>query len=80
MSSARFIARPVKLVVVPEGKPIFDELVTEVAIDDDVGGEFLTLTQEDEDGRRTLKFDLEEWPAIVRAGNRMLREIRKHRP
>ena len=66
-----------KLCVVPTGKPIYDEAATTVGIDDEGGGLFVTIRQEDNLDTNEIKIDPEEWPAIRAAVNRMVRECAK---
>ena len=66
-----------KLCVVPSGKPIYDEEATTVGLDDEGGGLFVTIRQEDNLDTNEVKIDPEEWPAIRAAVNRMVRECAK---
>lgn len=77
-SPESFVIRPIKFTVLPKGAPVFSERATEVSIDDEGGGEYIVVSQENDDGKRTLKFDIDEWKHVVRAANMALREIRKH--
>ena len=40
--------------------PIFGESVTEIGIEDEAGGMFITVTQFHDDGIKELRFDLDE--------------------
>ena len=66
-----------KLCVVPAGKPIYDEAATTVGLDDDSGGLFVVIRQEDNLDANEIKIDPDEWPAIRAAVNRMVRECGK---
>ena len=66
-----------KLCVVPSGKPIYDEAATTIGLDDEGGGLFVTIRQEDNLDTNEVKIDPEEWPAIRAAVNRMVRECAK---
>ena len=66
-----------KLCVVPSRKPIYDEAATTVGLDDEGGGLFVTIRQEDNLDTNEVKIDPEEWPAIRAAVNRMVRECAK---
>ena len=66
-----------KLCVVPSGKPIYDEAATTVGLDDEGGGLFVTIRQEENLSTNEVKIDPEEWPAIRAAVNRMVRECGK---
>ena len=63
-----------RLCVVPSGKPIHDEAATTIGLDDDSGGLFVVIRQEDNLDTNEVKIDPEEWPAIRAAVNRMVRE------
>lgn len=66
-----------RLCVVPSGKSIYDEAATTIGLDDDGGGLFVTIRQEDNLDTNEVKIDPEEWPAIRAAVNRMVRECGK---
>ena len=66
-----------RLCVVPSGKPIYDEAATTIGLDDDGGGLFVTIRQEDNLDTNMVKINPEEWPAIRAAVNRMVRECGK---
>ena len=66
-----------KLCVVPSGKPIYDEAATTIGLDDEGGGLFVTIRQEDNLDANEIKIDPEEWPSIRTAVNRMVRECGK---
>lgn len=64
------------IVVAPAGSPMFDEAATEVHIDDEASGEFIALRNPGEAGR--VRFDPEDWPAIRRAINKLVKDCRDH--
>ena len=66
-----------KLCVVPSGKPIYDEAATTVGLDDEGGGLFVVIRQEESLSTNEVKIDPEEWPAIRAAVNRIVRECVK---
>ena len=66
-----------KLCVVPSGKPIYDEAATTVGLDDEGGGLFVVIRQEESLSTNEVKINPEEWPAIRAAVNRMVRECAK---
>lgn len=69
--------RTLKIALVPEGKPIFDESVTTIEIQDDAAGEYVEIQQINDDAKQgTIKIDPEEWPALRDAIQRMLDECR----
>jgi hypothetical protein len=65
--------------ILPEGESIFCETATTIAISDDAAGEFLKITQcNDESEKGEISLEQNEWP-VVRAGiDMMFKEIEKH--
>lgn len=57
----------------PEGANTMDDHVTLVQIENE-GGEYVTL--QNVDGRGIVAINPEEWPAIRRAVNRLIRDCR----
>lgn len=65
-----YIVRPTKYTLYRKGdNPIFGVTVTELSLDDDAGGIFLTILQHDtEHGPGgTLRLDFDEIPQLIRA-------------
>jgi hypothetical protein len=65
--------RTLALIVLPDSEPIFHERATRIEIEDESGGEFLTLHQ-CEGGKITI--DPNEWPTLRAAIDRMIEECR----
>ena len=65
------------LVVLPEGKPIFDEIATEIRIEDEAGGPFIVISQSGFNEKDTVRFDNEEWQYIIEAVEKLLKESKK---
>ena len=63
-----------QLWVVPDGKTWADEGVTIIGIDDEGGGAFVTVRQEEDLNTNEIRIDPGEWPAVRAAINRMVRE------
>lgn len=68
--------RTTGLTVVPPGLPIFDERATEIRIVDEAGGEFVSVRQSREDGAGEIRIDVDEWPTLREAIERMVGECR----
>lgn len=69
--------RTLKIALVPEGKPIFDESVTTIEIQDDAAGEYVEIQRINDDVKPgAIKIGPEEWPALRDAIQRMLDECR----
>ena len=66
-----------QVVVVNEGEPIFHESATIVSIDDEAAGEFVIVSQEDEHAENKIRIDVDEWPHIRRAINKMIKRCRQ---
>lgn len=65
--------RTLRLLVAPEGEPIFCEEATMVEIDDEAAGEFIKITQDDKE----ISLNPEEWPAIRDAIDYMVGQCKK---
>lgn len=77
---AQHLMRVLRVGIMPPGDPIFSERVTVVEINDDAGGEFVTITQDGgrSDFRKSLAFDPGEWPVVRDAIDFMVAECRNH--
>ena len=64
--------RVTRLHVLPEGEPLFSEQAYMVEIDDEAGGEFVVVS----DCEGKIRLNPEEWPALRRAINQMVKECR----
>ena len=73
----KFTIVPKTFVVKRTGEPIFEECATEISIDDEAGGLFIKLNQYKDDGGAELRFDVDEWPMIIRAVRMAIRTIKK---
>jgi hypothetical protein len=62
------------MIVGVKGQQIFDDSVTEIEIVDEAAGEFLEISQE---GGK-LRFDLEEWPHVRDAVEKMFKLCRNY--
>jgi hypothetical protein len=69
----KFEKRVTKVVVMPEGAPIFDEQATSIEIDDDAAGEFIAVSQT---SGNVIKIDKDEWPFLREAINEMMEQVR----
>lgn len=52
------------VLILPKGEPIYGEMVTTVALDDEAGGLFVRVTQEPGKGTQSITIDAEEWPML----------------
>lgn len=67
--------RTLSLVIIPEGEAIFHDAATIISIDDEAGGEFVVVSQEDY-GYGKVAFEPSWWPTIREAIDRMIAECR----
>lgn len=63
-----------QLMVIPDEKTCADEGVTIIGIDDEGGGAFVTVRQEEQLNANEIRIDPDEWPTVRAAINRMVRE------
>ena len=65
--------RCTELTLTPDNAPIIDERVTIIKIEDEGGGEFISLKQH---GQDEVRIDDNEWEYINRAVEQMIQEIK----
>ena len=70
--------RITKLTVVPKGEPIFSLAATDIEIEDEAAGDFITLTQETDDTKNRIAFDIDEWSEIAEAVERIIADIKQN--
>jgi hypothetical protein len=74
---ASYDIRCTRIVVTPNGEPIFSEMGTTIEIDDEAAGEFVRVKQESRIAKaQQIAIDVVEWPAIKAAIEFMLSECR----
>ena len=68
-----YIERVIKVVVLPDGEPVFSEHATEIEIQDESGGEFVVVRQTyGSEGKNEIRLTDEEWPMVRAAIDRMM--------
>lgn len=72
--SAPYRIRVTRLLVVPEGEPVFSEEATTVEIEDEAGGEYVIVSQHGRIDLGKICINPEEWPALRAAINRLVRD------
>ena len=72
----KYHTRVTRLVVLPEGKPLYAEAATTVEIDDEAAGEFVIVRQ---DGRtdNSIAIDPDEWPELRAAIDRLVGDCKE---
>ena len=74
--SKPYETRALSLIVLPEGEAIFSEQATTITIEDDAGGEFVTVEQPGLADAGKIRIDPTEWTALKSAIDRMIQECR----
>lgn len=73
---ADYQIRTTRMTVQPTTEPIFSELATHISIVDEAGGEFLKITQTNDDAEPgTITITAAEWPHIKSAVEQMLANL-----
>jgi len=72
----KYETRIISMMLAPEGESVFCESGIIVGIDDDSGGEYLTISQEGYAGTNKIKIDKIEWPYLRALVNKMFKECR----
>jgi hypothetical protein len=67
--------RVTQITIVPEGEPIFCEYGHTVRIEDEAAGEFIVIEDHNQEYGR-IGFNPEDWPALRRAINRMVKNCK----
>lgn len=68
-------ARVTQITLIPEGEPLFSEHGHTIKIDDEASGEFIVIEDHNEEYGK-IAFNHEDWPALRRAINRMVKNCR----
>lgn len=80
--SKDYIIRTTHLAVLPRGADLFAESVTNIFIEDDAGGEFIKIEQQNRHESKeaqVIGLDPEEWPMVRKGVEMLLAEIEKHK-
>ena len=70
--------RTLKVGVCRKGEPIFHQSMTEIEIMDEAAGEFIKVSQCDDDNEGSIQIDKTEWPTIKAAIDKMFNECRNY--
>ena len=60
----KYQSKVLDMVLLPEGKQVFDVGGINVEVTDEGAGEFLIVIQQTVDGQQEIKIDPEEWPHL----------------
>ena len=72
----KYEIRLTKLSVIPPSEPIFSEQATHVEIEDEAGGEYISVQQHHEEKRTQIFIDRKQWPQLRVAIDFMIGECR----
>ena len=64
--------RVISVIVGPKGRPVYDDAVTRIEIDDETGGEYVKVTQ----AKGSVAINPDEWPAVRDAIERAVHDCR----
>lgn len=76
MDCVNYKTRVTRIVVLPEGDPLYSEMATEISIEES-GVEFVEVEQCGRTDVGKIQINPDEWPNIRTAINRMIKECRK---
>lgn len=68
--------RTTKVAVLPKGESLYHEGATHIEIIDRAAGEFIEVSQENDDAGGNIKIDIYEWPFIRAAIDKMIKDCR----
>jgi hypothetical protein len=71
--------RTVKVSVAPKGEPLFHNGVTNIEIIDEASGEFLEVSQCNDNNDGKILIDPYEWPTLRAAIDKMIKECREYK-
>ena len=72
-----FEVRTTQWTITPKGKPIFDERAITLSIEDEAGGEFLTIKNGGDCEHGSFRFDPEEWLVLRALIDEAIKGVRK---
>lgn len=78
----KYTSRITQITILPVGEPIFSEKATVISIDDESGGEFITVKQQMDYGSekdQTVAFDPDEWEEVKGVIDQMFKDIKDYR-
>ena len=77
----KYTSRITQITVLPVGEPIFSEKATVVSLDDESGGEFITVKQQmdySSERDQTVAFDPDEWEEVKGVIDQMFKDIKDY--
>lgn len=77
----KYTSRITQITVLPVGEPIFSERATVVSLDDESGGEYITVKQQMDttaEMNQTVAFDPDEWEEVKGVIDQMFKDIKDY--
>ena len=77
----KYTSRITQITVLPVGEPIFSERATVVSLDDESGGEYITVKQQMDttaEMNQTVAFEPEEWEEVKGVIDQMFKDIKDY--
>jgi len=74
VTKGTYETRTTKIIVGVKGEQVFSDSITEIEILDEAAGEFVEISQDD----KKLRFDVDEWPHVRAAINKMVKLCRNY--
>ena len=77
----KYTSRITQITVLPIGEPIFSEKATVVSLDDESGGEYITVKQQMDttaEMNQTVAFEPEEWEEVKGVIDQMFKDIKDY--
>ena len=77
----KYTSRITQITVLPIDEPIFSEKATVISIDDESGGEYITVKQQMDYGSekdQTVAFDPDEWEEVKGVIDQMFKDIKDY--
>lgn len=74
--SRQYTRRATKITVLPADDPLFSEMATTIEIEDEGGGEFVTVAQNGRVDHGKVSIEVSEWEALRDAIDEMIKRCR----
>ena len=77
----KYTSRITQITVLPVGEPIFSERATVISLDDESGGEYITVKQQmdySSQKDQTVAFEPEEWEEVKGVIDQMFKDIKDY--
>lgn len=78
----KYTSRITQITVLPVGDPIYSEKATIVSLDEEGGGEFITVKQQidfSHERNQMVAFDPEEWEEVKGVIDQMFKDIKDYK-